>query len=209
MSFISNSGSSGESRMVACSAFNSIPIAAFAQPQLVPSPIAPPPVFNSSPLSLALKPKMEGIGEMGMIGENFDTGAMTRGAREEDSDSKFGSDNMEGPSGNDHDGPEAKSSKMKKYHRHTPYQIQELEASFKDNPHPDEKARLELGRRLNLENKQVKFWFQNRRTQMKTQLERYENAILKQENDKLRIENIAIKDAIRESTLSQLCGYNY
>ncbi|KAG9146266.1 hypothetical protein Leryth_007964, partial [Lithospermum erythrorhizon] len=77
-----------------------------------------------------------------MRGENFDSGAMTRGTREEDSDSKFGSDNIEGASGNDHDGPESKSSRMKKYHRHTSYQIQELEGAFKDNPHPDEKARL-------------------------------------------------------------------
>ncbi|KAI3735125.1 hypothetical protein L6452_14613 [Arctium lappa] len=39
--------------------------------------------------------------------------------------------------------------------------------SFKDNPHPDEKERLALGKKLNLENKQIKFWFKNRRTQMK------------------------------------------
>jgi hypothetical protein len=38
---------------------------------------------------------------------------------------------------------------------------------FKECPHPDEKQRLDLSKRLGLENKQVKFWFQNRRTQMK------------------------------------------
>jgi len=38
---------------------------------------------------------------------------------------------------------------------------------FKNCAHPDEKQRLELGRRLGLESRQVKFWFQNRRTQMK------------------------------------------
>lgn len=38
---------------------------------------------------------------------------------------------------------------------------------FKECPHPDEKQRLELSRRLCLETRQVKFWFQNRRTQMK------------------------------------------
>lgn len=41
------------------------------------------------------------------------------------------------------------------------------DSAFKENPHPDEKARLELGKRLTLESRQVKFWFQNRRTQMK------------------------------------------
>lgn len=38
---------------------------------------------------------------------------------------------------------------------------------FKECPHPDDKQRSELSRRLGLETKQVKFWFQNRRTQMK------------------------------------------
>lgn len=38
---------------------------------------------------------------------------------------------------------------------------------FKECPHPDEKQRSDLSKRLGLENKQVKFWFQNRRTQMK------------------------------------------
>ncbi|PWA68801.1 homeobox protein 7 [Artemisia annua] len=150
---------------------------------------------------------MEGLGEMGLIGENFE-GNLGR-VRGDGSESRSGgSDNLEGASGDEQDvpvGPSSSSRRRQKYHRHTPYQIQELEASFKDNPHPDEKERLALGKKLNLENKQVKFWFQNRRTQMKTQLERHENAILKQENDKLRIENIAMKEAIRAPVCNN-CG---
>ncbi|KAL8543915.1 hypothetical protein ACS0TY_004462 [Phlomoides rotata] len=140
---------------------------------------------------------MESLGEMSILGESLE------GGRDE-LESRSGSDNFEAASGDEDNTPQ-KSSKRKKYHRHTAFQIQELEASFKDNPHPDEKARLELGKRLGLEGRQVKFWFQNRRTQMKTQLERHENSILKQENDKLRIENIAMKEAMR-SPMCENCG---
>ena len=38
---------------------------------------------------------------------------------------------------------------------------------FKECPHPDDKQRKELSRELNLEPLQIKFWFQNKRTQMK------------------------------------------
>uniref|UniRef100_A0A2P2MR03 Uncharacterized protein MANES_05G039400 n=1 Tax=Rhizophora mucronata TaxID=61149 RepID=A0A2P2MR03_RHIMU len=76
---------------------------------------------------------------------------------------------------------------------------------FKECPHPDEKQRLELSKRLCLETRQVKFWFQNRRTQMKTQLERHENTLLRQENDKLRAENMSIRDAMRNPICSS-CG---
>ncbi|XP_047938945.1 homeobox-leucine zipper protein ANTHOCYANINLESS 2 isoform X1 [Salvia hispanica] len=160
-------------------------------------------MFSSPPLSLAL-PKMENLGGMGLLGESHEGGLIGR-MREDELESRSGSDNFEGASGDDDNPTHNKASKRKKYHRHTAFQIQELEASFKDNPHPDEKARLELGKRLSLEGRQVKFWFQNRRTQMKTQLERHENSILKQENDKLRIENIAMKEAMR-SPMCENCG---
>lgn len=38
---------------------------------------------------------------------------------------------------------------------------------FKECPHPDENQRAQLSRELGLEARQIKFWFQNRRTQMK------------------------------------------
>ena len=38
---------------------------------------------------------------------------------------------------------------------------------FKEWPHPDDKQRQELSRELKLSPRQIKFWFQNKRTQMK------------------------------------------
>lgn len=142
---------------------------------------------------------MEGQGDMTRLAENFESGGGRR-SREDEHESRSGSDNMDGPSGDDQDAADNPPRK-KRYHRHTPQQIQELEAYdlmfheiffahffarfmcslvltdlfsgcfsfslFKECPHPDEKQRLELSKRLCLETRQVKFWFQNRRTQMK------------------------------------------
>ncbi|CAN7139592.1 unnamed protein product [Brassica rapa subsp. narinosa] len=124
-------------------------------------------------------------------------------------DDEFESDSFEAMSGDDDDKHEQrpkKKKKMSKYRRHTSYQIQELESFFKVCPHPNEKQRLELGSKLSLESKQIKFWFQNRRTQMKTQLERHENAILRQENEKLRVENGILKEAMRSPPTCNNCG---
>ncbi|KAM3320049.1 homeobox-leucine zipper protein ROC5 isoform X1 [Capsicum chacoense] len=195
-------GGSGVSRLVGDSPYEAMPTATVAQSQLITSSL-PQSIFNSSPLSLALEPKMEGASDMSLLAENF--GAVAMG-RSDENDSRSPSDHLDGGgSGDDMEAHVGSSSRKKKYHRHTPYQIQELEACFKENPHPDEKARLELGKRLSLETRQVKFWFQNRRTQMKTQLERHENSMLKQENDKLRLENLAMKEAMRGPTCHQ-CG---
>ncbi|KAJ4961400.1 hypothetical protein NE237_021310 [Protea cynaroides] len=95
--------------------------------------------------------------------------------------------------------------KKKRYHRHTGRQIQELEAVFKECPHPDEKQRSQLSRDLGLEPRQIKFWFQNRRTQMKAQHERADNCSLRVENDKIRCENIAIREAMK-NVICPNCG---
>ncbi|XP_076927963.1 homeobox-leucine zipper protein HDG1-like [Bidens hawaiensis] len=167
-------------------------------------------MFSSPGLSLALQTSMEGGGggEIGRMPESYEAGGGGGGrrSREEEHESKSGSDNMDGGgSGDDPDGDDGKPPRKKRYHRHTPQQIQELEALFKECPHPDDKQRLELSRRLCLETRQVKFWFQNRRTQMKTQLERHENSILRQENDKLRAENMSIREAMRSPSCNN-CG---
>lgn len=107
-------------------------------------------------------------------------------------------------SGDEQDVTESKGKK-KRYHRHTPRQIQELEGMFKMCPHPDEKQRMQLSRDLGLEPRQIKFWFQNRRTQMKTQHERADNCALRSENDRIRCENIAMREALKNA-ICTTCG---
>ncbi|MBA0627051.1 hypothetical protein Godav_004604 [Gossypium davidsonii] len=123
--------------------------------------------------------------------------------RDDDYEIKSVNETMDAPSGDDQD-PDQRPKK-KRYHRHTQRQIQEMEAFFKECPHPDDKQRKELGRELGLEPLQVKFWFQNKRTQMKAQHERHENAILKAENEKLRAENNRYKEALSNATCPS-CG---
>ncbi|KAL7603072.1 hypothetical protein Lser_V15G18172 [Lactuca serriola] len=106
----------------------------------------------------------------------------------------------------DDDNNKNKSKKRKKYHRHTAEQIREMEALFKESPHPDEKQRQQLSKRLGLHPRQVKFWFQNRRTQIKAIQERHENSLLKSEMDKLRDENRLLRDTIKKGTCPN-CGF--
>ncbi|KAL2478800.1 Homeobox-leucine zipper protein ANTHOCYANINLESS 2 [Forsythia ovata] len=184
---------------------NHMPTGAIAQPRLVSQSLSTKAMFNSPGLSLALQTGMEGQGELARMGENYESSIVGgRRSRDEEHESRSGSDNMEVASGDDQDASD-KPPRKKRYHRHTPQQIQELEALFKECPHPDEKQRLELSKRLCLETRQVKFWFQNRRTQMKTQLERHENSILRQENDKLRAENMSIREAMKNPICNN-CG---
>ncbi|XP_068649700.1 homeobox-leucine zipper protein ANTHOCYANINLESS 2 [Aristolochia californica] len=200
MSFGGFLDNTGGARVVADISYSNMPAGALAQPRLVSPGIAKS-MFNSPGLSLALQTSIEGPGEMGRVGGDFETQPGRN--KEDEYESRSGSDNLEGGSGDDQDADNP--PRKKRYHRHTPQQIQELESLFKECPHPDEKQRLELSRRLCLESRQVKFWFQNRRTQMKTQLERHENSILRQENDKLRAENMSIRDAMRNPICNN-CG---
>jgi homeobox-leucine zipper protein len=120
---------------------------------------------------------------------------------------------------------------------------------FKECPHPDENQRAALSRELGLEPRQIKFWFQNRRTQMKVkcpssfdffflpftrspcfiptfcrlvfhgflmdddaavcelqaQHERADNCFLRAENDKIRCENITMREALK-NVICPNCG---
>lgn len=119
---------------------------------------------------------------------------------------EYGSGVGGGGSGSGGDQQDASDQKKKKrYHRHTAHQIQRLESMFTECPHPDEKARMQLSRELGLAPRQIKFWFQNRRTQMKAQHERADNCGLRAENDKIRCENIAIREALK-NVICPSCG---
>ncbi|CAN4088971.1 unnamed protein product [Withania somnifera] len=96
--------------------------------------------------------------------------------------------------------------KRKKYHRHTVQQIREMEALFKESPHPDEKQRQQLSKQLGLHPRQVKFWFQNRRTQIKAIQERHENSLLKAEIEKLREENKGLRETSKNPSCPN-CGF--
>ncbi|GAB2227716.1 hypothetical protein Droror1_Dr00009543 [Drosera rotundifolia] len=90
------------------------------------------------------------------------------------------------------------SSRMRsriKKKRHKPHQIKELDRFFSLCPHPDEKQRAELGRRIELDPTQVKFWFQNKRTQTKSKVLQYENKELREEYDRLFKENMMLRRA--------------
>ncbi|CAL0316316.1 unnamed protein product [Lupinus luteus] len=80
------------------------------------------------------------------------------------------------------------AKRKKRYHRHSEYQIQQMEEFFKECPHPNDNQRKELSKHLKLDPSQVKFWFQNKRTQLKTQVERYNNHRLNEEIETLRAE---------------------
>lgn len=106
----------------------------------------------------------------------------------------------------DDDKGKTAKKKRKKYHRHTAEQIREMEALFKESPHPDEKQRQQLSKQLGLHPRQVKFWFQNRRTQIKAIQERHENSLLKTELEKLREENKSLREDIQKASCPN-CGF--
>ncbi|XP_019186546.1 PREDICTED: homeobox-leucine zipper protein MERISTEM L1-like [Ipomoea nil] len=126
--------------------------------------------------------------------------------RDEEYESKSGNDIMEAPSGDDQDPNQRPNKKKRRHYRHTQHQIQEMESFFIECPHPDDTQRKDLGRRLGLEALQVKFWFQNKRSQMKAQNDRSENTQLRAENEKLRADNIRYRGALLGNATCPNCG---
>nr|CAB3478366.1 unnamed protein product [Digitaria exilis] len=98
------------------------------------------------------------------------------------------------------------NKRRKSYHRHTAEQIKAMEAVFKESPHPDEKQRQQLSQELGLSKRQVKFWFQNRRTQIKANQERHENSLLRSELEKLQEENRTMRELVKKPTRCPDCS---
>ncbi|KAK4394910.1 Homeobox-leucine zipper protein HDG11 [Sesamum angolense] len=118
---------------------------------------------------------------------------------------EFSSGGGGGSSGGDHQDASDPHRRKKRYHRHTAHQIQRLEAMFKECPHPDEKTRNLLSRELALHPRQIKFWFQNRRTQMKRSSQECDLPLLWRppvsedsyfDEQKLRMENAQLKEEL-------------
>ncbi|EYU42138.1 hypothetical protein MIMGU_mgv11b024198mg [Erythranthe guttata] len=91
---------------------------------------------------------------------------------------------------------ETQPQNRKRHHRHSAHQIQRMEELFTDSPHLDKKQRRELSEELGMEELQIKFWFQNKRTQMKGKYEHKQNTYLRAENEKLREENLKLGESL-------------
>ncbi|KAK7246168.1 hypothetical protein RIF29_41028 [Crotalaria pallida] len=80
--------------------------------------------------------------------------------------------------------------------RHTPAHVARLEESFNQEPNPDENQRNQLAHELGLSQQQIKYWFQNRRTSKKAEMERAENDALRVENHRILMENMFMKESL-------------
>ncbi|XP_076923041.1 homeobox-leucine zipper protein PROTODERMAL FACTOR 2-like isoform X2 [Bidens hawaiensis] len=125
--------------------------------------------------------------------------------RDDEQDRKSETDIAEAPSrDNDNQDPNDIPNNRRRYHRHTIEQIHEIRF-YNTNPHPSNMQRDELGRRLNLDPLQIKFWFQNKRTQMKAQHERSNNSELRNLNKQLQAEHKRLTEALTNATCLN-CG---
>ncbi|TKY59717.1 Homeobox-leucine zipper protein HDG12 [Spatholobus suberectus] len=90
-------------------------------------------------------------------------------------------------------------------HRHDPVTVARLEEMFRECAHPDENRRRQISEELGLNLQQVKFWFQNKKTQIKTMSERLDNNALRLENERIQSENLIMRETL-QNVLCVPCG---
>ncbi|KAG5609961.1 hypothetical protein H5410_021242, partial [Solanum commersonii] len=91
-----------------------------------------------------------------------------------------------------------KANKKNKRFRLTVEQIQQLKDFLKKCPHPDKDQLIQIGKEVGLNPKKIKSWFYNKKTQTKTQIEKSVNKTLQTENERIRSENLAMKEAMKK-----------
>ncbi|CAN6270541.1 unnamed protein product [Urochloa humidicola] len=97
----------------------------------------------------------------------------------------------------EHNLQRGKSTKNGK--RFSAQQIKELEFSFQLGSHPNDSERQDIADRIGLDARQVKFWFQNRRTKTKMKAVGDENRDIRRQNAQLQAENMILQKKL-------LCG---
>uniref|UniRef100_A0ACD5W541 Uncharacterized protein n=1 Tax=Avena sativa TaxID=4498 RepID=A0ACD5W541_AVESA len=105
---------------------------------------------------------------------------------------------------NDQDGTEGRRTRRKRLQRLTSKQTHMLQGFFIICAHPNEFQRRELSGTTGLTTQQVKYWFQNKRTQVKNLREKEETYRLKVQNVMLWNENQKLKQAQR-TTYCPVC----
>ncbi|CAN0890778.1 Homeobox-leucine zipper protein ROC4, partial [Linum grandiflorum] len=87
-------------------------------------------------------------------------------------------------------------AKKRKWHRHTQAQINELQSLYAECTHPSAKQFDELSKKIGMEIRHIRYWFQNRRAQYKIDLDSHENKIFLENNNNLKTENILLRTAL-------------